>query len=273
MDTADRPFPDTVTGQRPFSADMHKDDTASPLSQGIPFAFPGVPGVGCLFSCRPAGNLAFFPGAEGAPVIGARQKLLSRLKLERWVELLQVHGQDMLVNPPATPVHEASSLQGDGACTNERGLALAVKTADCQPLLVVNRQGTAIAAMHVGWRGNAMNFPASGIKRFCEAFGLEPEDLMAVRGPSLGPLAAEFVNFAREWPPEFRPWFDEQRQTMDLWALTRHQLVTVGLRPEHIFSLDLCTHSLPDVLFSHRRGHRGRQAALIWLCPEARPSF
>jgi copper oxidase (laccase) domain-containing protein len=117
----------------------------------------------------------------------------------------------------------------------------------------------------VGWRGNVLNFPASGLARFCATYGLRPAEILALRGPSLGPAAAEFINFEREWPAQYRPWFNASGKTVDLWALTRHQLVTAGMRPEHIFSLDLCTRSLPGLLYSYRRGDSGRQASIIWI--------
>ena len=238
------------------------------LPEHIPFAFPGVPSVGCAFSCVPAGTFSISLATDEAGRAQAeanRKRLLGRLGLTRWVEVYQVHGDVLLVDPAATPVDKASETQADGSCTREPGLALLIKTADCQPILLTNRQGTAIAALHAGWRGNAMNFPGTGLTRFCRAYSLDPAEVLAVRGPSLGPDAAEFVNFHQEWPPEFAPWFDEQRRLMDLWLLTRHQLADAGMRPENIFSLDLCTHSLPQLLFSHRRGHKGRQASIIWI--------
>lgn len=89
---------------------------------------------------------------------------------------------------------------------------------------------------------------------------------MAVRGPSLGPEKAEFVNFEQEWSAEFRPWFDPSSRTMDLWGLTRAQLLKAGLSARHIYSLDCCTFSLPEQFFSYRREKKsGRQASLIWM--------
>ncbi|MDR2488683.1 MAG: polyphenol oxidase family protein [Desulfovibrio sp.] len=236
--------------------------------EGISFVFPGVPFVRCFFSCVPAGSLSLSPASDSKATIegeAARERLLKGLRLERWVELQQVHGSHMIVDPLPTPLNVSSTLQGDGVCTREMGLALAIKTADCQPVLMSNREGTAIAALHVGWRGNAANFPASGLQCFCSAYGLHPSDVLAVRGPSLGPGAAQFVNFYKEWSPFFQPWFNERNKTMDLWRLTRHQLIEAGMRQDSVFSLDLCTHSLPDLFFSHRRGHMGRQASLIWI--------
>jgi YfiH family protein len=267
-----------VTVPTPTSqADGHREITAtasfSPASQalppgwGIPFAFPGVPNVRCLFSTCLAGNMALTPqldDAERRAAVQARRDLTRGLGLSGWVELHQVHGSAMHVDPDPTDLDRASTLEGDGACTGREGLALVVKTADCQPILLTDIRGTAVAALHVGWRGNTVNFPARGVAAFCEAYGVRTEDVLAVRGPSLGPGAAEFVNFEAEWPPEFAPWFDHTLRVMDLWALTRSQLEGAGLSPRRIFSLDLCTRSLPEMFFSYRRGHAGRQVSLVW---------
>ncbi len=253
---------------KPFIQSPDQSVRSCALPEFIPFAFPGVPSVGCAFACAPAGtfSIGLAPDDKAkAEATATRKRVLGQLGLDRWVELQQVHRSDMIVDPAPTPLEAVSDIRSDGSCTRAKGVALAIKTADCQPILMTNREGTAIAALHAGWRGNAMNFSASGLKRFCTAYGLHPSDVLAVRGPSLGPGAAEFVNFHKEWPSEFRPWFNEERKTMDLWALTRHQLTEAGMAPENIFSLDLCTHSLPDLLFSHRRGHLGRQASLIWI--------
>jgi YfiH family protein len=235
---------------------------------GIPFAFPGLPKVRCLFSTVLAGNIALWPDLtqkEKAEAVNARKTLLHANGLAHWVELHQVHGDILHIEPEPTAVASDSILKGDGSCTRQVGLALAVKSADCQPILLTDSKGSAVAALHVGWRGNAIGFPTSGVDKFCAFCGVSPAEVLAVRGPSLGPAAAEFVNFADEWPPEFQPWYNRQSRTMDLWTLTRHQLEQAGVLPGHIFSLDLCTHTLSGLFFSYRRGDAGRQASLIWI--------
>jgi len=194
-----------------------------------------------------------------------RRRLLDALGLFRWAELKQVHGDGFVADACETPLEQSSELEADGHATREKGLALLLKTADCQPLLFAAEDGSAIAALHVGWRGNAMNYPASGLLAFCAAYGLEPSRVLAVRGPSLGPAAAEFVNFPGEWPPHFAAWFDAERLTVNLWRLTIDQLVSAGMRADRIFGLDLCTRSLPELFFSHRLRQTGRQASLIWI--------
>lgn len=246
----------------------------------LPFFFPGVPRVRCAFQCRtgealppaaaPAleyagGNLSLDVGDAPDAVRARRQALAACLGVDDWVELRQVHGDTLLFEPaPADPA-QASTQEADGAATSQPRRALMIKTADCQPLLLADRSGRHIAALHVGWRGNRCNFPASGVARFCTQYGLAPQDIVAVRGPSLGPTRAEFVNFDREWTEDFRPWFNPQTRCMDLWALTRHQLQQAGVPETQIYGLDLCTFLNP-AFYSYRRNVScGRQAAFIWL--------
>ncbi len=232
----------------------------------IPFSFPGLPRIRCAFTTRLAGNLSLHQARAGkadrAETLAARRRLFAALGIAVWTELRQVHGDALLVDPAPTPCDAEPELEADGHAVSEPGHALCAKTADCQPILLAHPDGYA-AALHAGWRGNALHFPQSGVAAFCAAYGLDPADVRAVRGPSLG--YAQFVNFDREWPEEFAPWYDRATQCMDLWRLTRDQFVRAGLRPANIYGLDLCTWSLNDLFFSHRRGDAGRQAGIIWI--------
>lgn len=229
----------------------------------IPFTFPGLPFVRCAFTTRFAGSLSLAnaEGAERDAAIAARRALRGALGVESWSEVKQVHGDAFIINPEETPVDAEPALEADGHATNRKNHALMVKTADCQPILLAHPKGY-VAAVHAGWRGNVLRFPESAVARFCLEYGLDPEDVRAVRGPSLG--QAEFVNFHSEWPGAFAPWYDQKTRCMDLWALTWRQLREAGLKARNIYGLDLCTFSLNSLFFSYRRKDTGRQAALIW---------
>lgn len=263
------------------------------------FRFPGVPRVWCAFQGRSAvtsggpgrsggpavpplpplpwsgGNISFNAGDDPAATAAARAALLACLRprgLHAWAEVRQVHGDVMVDEPPAPPAaalpdyRMAGAPEADGMLTSTPGRGLLIKTADCQPVLLAHRSGRHVAALHVGWRGNRCDFPASGVRRFCALRGLDPADIFAVRGPSLGPARAEFVNFAQEWGESFRPWLDAATLRMDLWSLTRSQLERAGVPPRQIFGLDICTSLNADRFFSHRHDPRsGRQASLIWI--------
>lgn len=257
-------------------------EQTSPLSW-ISFAFPGLAKIRCAFQVRhcgaqswsspfAGGNISFAVGDDPADVQANRSGLVRALGLSRIAELNQIHSDRVVFDPQEAPL-EPDTLppvfpDGDGLATSEAGLGLLIRTADCQPLLLAHERQGHIAAFHVGWRGNRMEFPASGVRAFCAQYQLRPEELLAVRGPSLGPAKSEFVNFEKEWGDAFLPWYTRQTQTMNLWKLTCAQLVDAGLHPDRIFSLDLCTASLPEMFFSYRRDRKcGRQASLIWIAP------
>ena len=261
--------------------------------QYISFSFPNLPQVCCVFQtreqgcssgCWACGNIAFNVGDQPEHVLENRRQLLQVLGLAAWSEVNQVHGDRLLTDAEPVLLHAGSGLpsgdnseadrggvhaleDADGLATTRPGLALLIKTADCQPVLLASRQGQHIAALHVGWKGNRIGFIGRAVKEFCCCYGLDPADLLAVRGPSLGPANSEFINFQAEWGPEFLPWLNQADMCMDLWRLTHCQLLEAGLAEQNIFSIDLCTHAHPELFFSFRRdkGLTGRQASLIWI--------
>ena len=242
--------------------------------QVIPFAFPNVPGVRCAFSTRLGGqsdgaygsaNMSFDVGDSPEAVQANRRALQASLGFSVWTECRQVHGDATLFDPDFGDVDAPGSMEADGLATTEPGRALVIKTADCQPVLIAHAGGRHILALHVGWRGNRIGFIQTAISQFCARYGLGPADLLAVRGPSLGPAASEFIHFDAEWGEAFSPWFQPQTQRMQLWQLTRDQLLAAGLPACHLYSLDLCTASLPGHFFSYRQSRTtGRMANAIW---------
>lgn len=245
----------------------------------IRFRFPGLePGltrISCAFTTRQGGvsrppfdsaNLSFDVGDEASHVVQNRRALATRLGLPGWCELRQVHGEALHIEPAAAPIDSPAELEGDALATSAPGKALAIKTADCQPVLLAHEAGRFVAALHVGWRGNVLDLPGSAVARLCAHYGCEPAELCAVRGPSLGPETAQFTNFEAEFGAGFREFFDPARQTVDLWRLTRCQLERAGLAPGRIFGIDQCTQSNPQEYFSFRAARvTGRQASLIWI--------
>lgn len=256
-------------GEKPFSVIG---------AEGEAFRFPGVAGVSCVFTTRRGGcsqppfdgfNLSFDVGDDPAHVSSNRRALAQRLGLSRFCELKQVHGDALHLGPAPTALEDfasaGASLEGDALASAEPGLGLCIKTADCQPILIAHHSGRFVAALHVGWRGNVINLPGGAVARLCEHYGCQPQELHALRGPSLGPSRAEFLHFAQEFGQEFLPFFHRKSDTVDLWRLTRHQLETAGLPAAHIHGLDVCTQSNPKDYFSYRAARvTGRMFAVIW---------
>ena len=239
----------------------------------LDFHFPKLSHVHCVFTTRYGGvstgpftsaNLSLEVGDEPQNVYTNRKSLHEQLGFAVWQELRQVHGQTVFVDLQEDFFRDPI-LKGDGLFTRYCDHGLVIKTADCQALMFTDRKGQYVGALHCGWRGNAANFPGQGVRSFCDHYGLGPEEIMVVRGPSLGPEKSEFVNFHQEWTPDFSNFFNAMTRTMDLWCLTRHQLMEAGVLSCNNFSLDLCTASL-DQFFSYRQeGVTGRQVGVIWM--------
>ncbi|EMG38667.1 hypothetical protein PCS_00297 [Desulfocurvibacter africanus PCS] len=246
-----------------------------PSVRHLSFAFPDLPQIGCVFGTRMGGgsaapfdraNISLEVGDRPERVLANRKSMQLGLGFVHWQELRQVHGDEMIFDPDPADIRDMPALEGDGLATSIPGQALVIKTADCQPVLLAHRSGAFVAALHIGWRGNVAGFPTSGVRRFCAHYGLDPADVFAVRGPSLGPGASQFVNFEQEFGEEFRDYYNPQSQKMNLWQLTRDQLLAAGISARNIFSLDMCTCALTDFFFSYRRERpTGRQASLIWI--------
>ncbi len=239
----------------------------------IPFSFPDLPRVGCVFTSLQGGlskypyfaaNLSFDVGDDPALVRANRDYLKDRLGLDELVDCTQVHGNELIFD-----LEPGVKCQADGLATQRLGIGLMIKTADCQPIMLTHESGRFVVGLHVGWRGNVIDFPGTGVRLICEKYGCKPAELLAVRGPSLGPQQAEFINFRGEFGSGFASYFNPATQTADLWQLTRDQLVAAGLLPERVFGVDMCTKSTPELFFSFRaKKTTGRQAAIIWIKPQ-----
>ncbi|MBQ7739338.1 MAG: laccase domain-containing protein [Desulfovibrionaceae bacterium] len=247
------------------------------MSLAIHFNFPGLPNVHCLFPLRDlsqispnnpysGGNLAYEIGDDKDNVSQNRQDIIQKyasLGLKRILDIKQVHGQTIIFDPEKL---DLSTISGDGLASCAKNCGLLIKTADCQPVLLCDEKGQYILALHIGWRGSRANFIGQGIAEFCQKYNLKPANLLAVRGPSLGPSVAEFKNYQTEWlDAHIKEFFDLTTLTMDLWSMTRRQLEDAGLKPKNIYGLDLCTYS-NLTCFSYRRNKIcGRQGGLIWI--------
>lgn len=206
-------------------------------------------------------NLAAHVGDDPDNVRENRSRVRKALAMpSEPVWLSQVHG---------TTVVEAHSVQGvtsaDGSTTQIGGIVCAVLTADCLPVLLCNRAGTQVAALHAGWRGLAGGIIESGVTKL----GSPGADLLAWLGPAIGPDAFEvgdevreqFVTHDARASAAFRPaggrWF------ADIYALARLRLGALGV--DAVYGGNFCTVS-ESRFFSYRRDREcGRIAALIWL--------
>jgi YfiH family protein len=141
--------------------------------------------------------------------------------------------------------------------------------ADCLPVLLAARDGSAVGAAHAGWRGLAAGVLESTVR----AIALPPGDLVAWLGPSIGAQHFEVGADVREAfvaqdtgaAEAFRPGRAE-RWWCDLPWLARRRLAACGV--EAVAADGSCTFADRERFFSYRRdGQCGRMAALVWMEP------
>ncbi|MDR2455860.1 MAG: polyphenol oxidase family protein [Deltaproteobacteria bacterium] len=171
----------------------------------------------------------------------------------------QVHGDKALVLEPDddyAPKSAGEMREGFDAIVSGPGRSMMVRLADCQGIILADKETRRVAAVHSGWRGSAQNIAGKTV-RLLISLGSRPESLLAAVGPSLGPCCAEMRNYKTELPEELWPFASQKPLHFDFWAATRHQLEEAGVAPDKIEIAGLCTKCHPD-FYSYRRGDKGR---------------
>lgn len=253
--------------------------------------WPVAPNVRAVFTTRQGGlsaapydslNLGNHVGDDPAAVAHNRDLLYQTIGLApNYLE--QVHGTTVL------------SLEGvlanvscaDGSSTAQPGVVCSVMVADCLPILLADRQGRWVAALHAGWRGllgeGGGGVVEQGVAAYCKAFmplarvdiAQTAPDLIAWLGPCIGPQAFEVGAEVRQafvaGDADAAHCFvalPQGKWLADLPALARRRLTACGLGAVYgnDGSRPWCTVSNPGRFFSHRRDRvSGRMAACIWM--------
>jgi YfiH family protein len=158
--------------------------------------------------------------------------------------------------------------EGDALITDEVGKSIAIRTADCVPILLLDSKTRAIAAVHAGWRGAAAQVVTRTIERMHADFDTNPIDLYAAIGPCIRGCCYEVG-------PEVAASFDAGfhacdttaagKSKLNLAAANRSQMLAAGLDPARIFDCGLCTTCQSAQFFSYRREpeNPGRMVAAI----------
>lgn len=250
------------------------------------FIFPDWPApdnVKSLITTRSSGasrspyasfNLADHVGDQPEHVKANRRMLLDKIRHPiPWIH--QVHGCEVMTLSGEESLTEDGRYIADAVTTKAPGIVCAVQTADCLPLLMCDRKGSQVAAVHAGWRGLA----AGIVSKAVDQFNAPAADLMVYLGPAISqpffqvgedvvdmflqserqkkyaePVSASFKKDSRE----------EGKYLADLYRLAKSELNALGVNG--IFGGSYCSYAEDDRFYSYRRdGITGRMASLIWL--------
>jgi len=177
----------------------------------------------------------------------------------------QVHGKDILAFHQDSGAHIKNSINADAAITNMTHLALMVKQADCQAVILFDPQKRVVSNVHCGWRGQTQNILGSAVRKMRSDFGCRASDMMAAIGPSLGPCCAEFTSHMEIFPEKFRQ-FMIRDNFFNLWEISRWQLLDAGIKEANIEVAGICTRCKTDLFYSYRaEGVTGRFGTVVML--------
>jgi hypothetical protein len=266
-------------------------------------------------------NLGFTKGEPRTRVRENRKLFFQQLGVEHFAQavLHQVHSANIYQVRRATGgeleyrlggkrMPEQPGLvqpAGDALLTDQAGILLSVRTADCLPVLLVDPKRRAVAAVHAGWRGALARIVEKAVGDMRRVFGSEPQSLLAVLGPSIRVCCYEVGQeveeafqgrFARAdkffhkqsespaWHPERHPLsFVNAQPTrgnsasklsihLDLVAVAEDQLLAAGVVPHHVAVVNFCTACRTDLFYSCRQEGSGvgRMLAVIGIRPKER---
>jgi YfiH family protein len=160
----------------------------------------------------------------------------------------------------------------DGLVTTQPGIALMLRFADCQPILLYDPVHHALGLVHAGWRGIAQGIALRAVEKMQDLFGSHPAELIAGLGPAIGPccytvghdVAAAMGYALPDWSQVMTPKGDDAWR-LDLPAANAQQLTAAGVCT--IEQAGLCTATHNDEFFSHRadQGRTGRFAVVALL--------
>jgi len=248
------------------------------------------PGFVHAFSTRQGGvsrapfatlNLGAAVGDDPAAVAENRLRFFGRAGLDpdRVVRVRQVHGNAVLQIDAAIAARAGfPHCLADGSCefdaliTDLPDVGLAVSTADCTPILILDPVRGAVGAVHAGWPGTAKRIAVEAISAMRRVFATDPADCMVAIGPSIrgccyevdDPVASAMAEALPSWeacavPSRPGHW------RLDLARVNRALLEAAGVPSGQIEVLGFCTACRNDLFFSHRaeRGKTGRMLNVI----------
>lgn len=183
----------------------------------------------------------------------------------------QVHGcETVVMSQPTAP---GSALQkADGMVTDQPGLLLVMRFADCVPILFYDPVQQVVGLAHAGWRGTVVGAGPSVVQQMCAVYGCQPENIRAGIGPSIGPeryqVGVEVVDAVQDAFGDVSGLINQAADGssyLNLWEANRRALVAVDVHKIEV--AHLCTASNTHEFYSHRaeQGKTGRFGAAIGL--------
>ena len=206
--------------------------------------------------------------ADDPLIVGKNRTLLSKTLFlpEKLCWLNQIHSTLLVKLNKNTP----TAITADAIWTVDKQQPCIVMTADCLPVLVTDKSGSFVCAIHAGWRGLYNGIIEKSIKSICQSLAVNSNDLLVWLGPCIGKTAFVVGEDVRA------AFIAENDQAIyafsafeDRWLADLQQLARLRLAPFNVFEItasECCTYNEAELFYSYRRDNMtGRMATLIWI--------
>ena len=223
------------------------------------------------FSIPPYNSLNISYAVDDDPAYVDQNMILVKQNTgaEQLIHMNQQHGKTVISLRHGKEAGREKIFDADALVTDIPGVAVMVKQADCQGIILFDPGKTVAAVVHSGWKGSVKNILGETVKRMNKDFNCSPEDIQAAIGPSLGPCCAEFKTYEEIFPDHFREYMVGEFN-FDFWAISERQLINAGLKKSNIEIAGICTKCRTDIFFSYRdEGITGRFATVAMIKPNS----
>jgi polyphenol oxidase len=235
------------------------------------FTFPGLTAVGLPHATTtrhcPGVTAWSEPGGPFGPE-AVRALAGAGLDLGRAAWARQVHEADVV----GVSADGGFAGSADGLVSTESGVPLAIFTADCLAIVLYDADVRALAGAHVGWRGTVRGAAQAAVAALVK-LGARVDRLRVAIAPSIGPCCYEVdepvaAEFRQAYPSLWERWVTPVRPghwLLDLWRANEELLARAGVATAQIENARLCTACHTELLYSYRKGNRGRLVTLAAL--------
>lgn len=184
----------------------------------------------------------------------------------------QTHSDNVEIIHSQLTTHHSLFENTDALITNQPNIAIALNFADCVPVIFYDPVKKVAAIAHAGWKGTAARIAAKTAQKMIDEFNSNPEDIIALIGPSIGKCCFEVKDDVKEKILASIGKYNEAAHSqvctnnnIDLKLVNKVQLLAVGIK-----KIDLsedCTSCQTELFFSYRKenGHTARHSAVIML--------
>ncbi len=153
--------------------------------------------------------------------------------------------------------YDGNIYNADGIYTDRKNVFLGIRFADCIPIVLMDKEGDIIMALHAGWRGTKLEISKKGIEIMIEK-GIAPDNILVSIGPHICGNCYEIQSdVACNFEDRFKI-FKNNRIYLNLKEINIEQLIQAGVKKENIDSFNICTYENRNFFSFRRNGVCGR---------------